>query len=323
MPADAEVPAVDPNEGAAPITEPDADEAEENPEDEGDGEDDGEGGDAAAAQQVDDDSEEVSHGGKTYRIPKELAPVLKDGMTSAEKATALAAQEAAHNEAVGRFQRDVVQQRASVKEIAQLIQIDAQIGEFNKLDWPRIEAEQPLEAQRLFREFTLLKEQGLSIYNGLVAKQQQAEVTAQTQFRERSVQTQAVLAREIPNWNDSAKQMTWDYGLKAGLSADEIGKTTDARLIKILHKAALWDAHESKSKAGVTVRRTVTPAQAAAAATPAAAAVQPVTTVNARRAPAPNIPRDSDTPEIWLKKRNAQLRRRMGAGRVNGVPISR
>jgi len=242
-----------------------------------------------------DDSEEVEYEGNKYKVPKAIAPALlrqadytKKTQEVAEIRRAAEAEKARIVEEQKAFQEDR-------QEHVQAYALWQQLEQFKNVNWGQLDSEDPLQAQQLFRQYTMLRDAHRDIVGKLSAKQQQRQSVSAAEQAKLRDQTRAALAREIPNWSPKAEQELTDYALKHGYKAEEVKAAldSDARPFRFLHKALLWDQHVEKTRKAATQ-----PAPA-----------EPVKPVGSSRS-VPQGLHDKLSIDEWMKRRTAELKRR-------------
>lgn len=191
-------------------------------------------------------------------------------------------------------------QHASNEELgaaAQAMSIAQQLDAYSRVDWDAWEAEDPFEAQRGFRQFQQLRDahgQALGRMNQL----RNARVSAaQQEAAKRAEQTAAALAKEIPDWSPAVEAQVADFGMKAfGFTADEMADMKiDPRIAKAFHRLHTLEEQAKKTnKAQGHV---------------AAQAAKPAAKVGGNAAP-PTGPVDRLSTDEWMRRRNAQARKR-------------
>lgn len=72
-------------------------------------------------------------------------------------------------------------------------------------------------------------------FEGVVSKRRQAAQAEQA--KEATVE----LAKDIPNWSDKLYGDIMQYGIEQGLDANDVAQITNAKVIKLLHKAMVAD----------------------------------------------------------------------------------
>jgi hypothetical protein len=247
-----------------------------------------------------EETTEVDYEGKKYVLPKEL----KDALLRQADYTKKTQETAETRKSLETDRESLGQQRKALEDhivdVGRLMSVDERLAHYDKIDWKAWSAQAPQDAQSAWFE----KEQLRQNRDALAGKlHQEWQTKSEAQQRESAKQIadgQAVLAREIPNWSPQLANELAQYGKSIGLSDKRLSGIVEPAEVKILHKARMYDQLVAK--------------QRAATGQPAVQA-QPVSQVGARRSPASNEPKDSDSADVWMKKRNAQLAKRNGAQR--------
>lgn len=297
-----EIPATSDKEAA-----PDVDEAQDTAGDEG-GEDDGlleaisdDDGDAGDDQSAADaEWAEVEINGKTYKVPADL----KDGYLmqgdytrkTQEVAEARKALEAERQQ----FQQQAQLQQQMFDDAATVRSIEQQLQQLDQTDWDSLSYDDPVEFQRKQWQRNQLIEQRNNTIGRINQAQQHALAQQQQDVAKRRQEGLQQLAKEIPGWSNETAKAIAEYAIGAGYSKDEVSNVLDPRDVKILDKARRYDELVAKSKA----RKKKPVAEA-----------EPVPSSKGRSTQRSNQPTSRDSTADWIRKRNAQLAKRRGAGR--------
>lgn len=247
-----------------------------------------------------DETEEVEYEGKKYLLPKEL----KDAVLRQADYTRKTQEVAEARKAVETDRGSFAQQQQALEEhivgVGRLMSIDERLAQYDKVDWKTWSNQDAQAAQTAWFEKEQLRQNRDQLAGKLHQEWQTKTEAQQRETAKQIADGQAVLAKEIPNWSpDLAKELA-QYGKSQGLSDKRLSAMAEPAEVKILHKARMYDQLVAK--------------QRAAAGKPAVVA-QPVPQVGARRSPPSNEPRDADSADVWMKKRNAQIARREAAER--------
>ncbi|MCP4386306.1 MAG: hypothetical protein GY798_33675 [Hyphomicrobiales bacterium] len=244
--------------------------------------------------------DEIEYAGKRYAIPKEL----KDGfMMQADytrKTQEVATTRKELEERQQAFEQAIAARQESLTDQATITNIDGTLAQYQKVDWAQYQQEDPTAAEGHWRQFQTLKGQRQQLADKISQSEQLRARKAQQETAKRVEETQQVLQRDIKGWGpDLAKKLT-DFGLSQGFTQQQlIALNTDARAIRVLHKAYQADQLLNKRKKG---RR----------GTGGKGTIKPLEMVSGKRSrpPASAQPSDRDSDAAWMKKRNAQLRKR-------------
>ena len=139
----------------------------------------------------------------------------------------------------------------------QALLLETAAPELKDVNWNDLAANNPFEYVRLRNRADQIT-QALSQIQGkhkeLTAKQQAEQETARKTAATKAVET---LQADIPGWNDTLYQSIMKSGEKYGYKAEEVATWTDARAIKLLHKAHLYDQMQADKKAPPTDKKVV------------------------------------------------------------------
>jgi hypothetical protein len=214
-------------------SEVDEDQSEETAEDEADGE-------------VAEELEEVEFEGVAAKVPPKIAEVLKKA-ESLQKDYTQKTQEVAETRKAVEDKSQYLQARETIlqhafKEAAEVESINAQLQQFDSLDWNALFNEDGQRAMQLsFARQQLQNKlaQSQGKLNQVIAKAQQAQAE---HLQKQTEIGRAELQRRLGKASEADLQATWKQGLDLGFSEKEMKGSTDPRLMHALYKAAKWDA---------------------------------------------------------------------------------
>lgn len=270
-----------------------------------------------SATQEDDDIE-LDVDGVKFKVPKAAQSAFLKNADYTQKTQALAQERAqveaerkAIADAKAEADRRAEVQRESIKDHAALLNLDAQLEEFGKVDWDRVDADDLANgtnnANRWMRQWQLLKDQrqelAAKVDGAERQRLQQDSEAAETEKREAAklrAEGAAVLAREIPNWGPDLAGKLVEFGQTVGFTYQELDQVNDPRLIKLLHRvyqADLKDKQASKTQAVIKAQAT-----------------QPAATVPAASAPATRDLGAARSTDEWMRRREAQLAKKRSGG---------
>lgn len=198
-------------------------------------------------------------------------------------------------------ERATVQQQAKLYQehlgvVADLVSMDKQIAQFKQVDWDALADADPVQAQKLDRQYRTLTETRQTRLNDLGQLQQRHALEQQQTTAKQIEQAADVLRREVPNWSPERDVKLREYAVKQGVPADGLRDliVKAPQLGKILHKAELYDQLLSK--------RVAKPKPEAQEA--------PVTRINATRATATTDPATMSDKQFaeWRQRQIAQRR---------------
>lgn len=237
--------------------------------------------------------EEIEWDGRKAKIPA----FMKDGFLRqadyTQKTQALAEERKALQ-----TERATIQQatNAEIAALASVQGIEAELARYSDIDWDTWYNQDPQAAQVAESRFNRLTRQRGEVLNQFTQLRQQRTIQEQQETARLVEEGRKVLARDIAGWDDNLARELLDTGVKEyGFARDEIEDFTDPRMVKVLHDAHQWRKAQSKQKAV----QNHTAAQQA----------KPAARVKARTAPATGLD-DRLSADEWVKRRNAQLRKR-------------
>ncbi len=162
---------------------------------------------------------------------------------------------------VQQFQQ--VQQMSN--EIGQLTNIDAQLGQYQKVDWQALRETDPLSYSTHLAEYNDLRSRRGEVVQGIGQMQQQ-------QFAQQTQEAQAHLQKVIPGFGKEHLSQMKEFGIKHGFQPAELANVSDKRMLEVLYKASQYDAMQAKTQQAVkAVAALPTKASKAAPASPPAA----------------------------------------------------
>jgi hypothetical protein len=233
--------------------------------------------DAASQEQTEED-EEIEIGGKKVAMPKSIAAEIKAGtMRNADytqKTQAVAAERKAVEAEREQVRQQAAQHQQFIKEVAKVTALDDQLEEFKKVDWQGLSREDPALAQQLRFQYDDLQQKRNEAAQAVTHKQHEHALAEQQTTAKQVQEAEAYVQREIPGWTQERATKVQAFAAAEGLKLDASTARVliqNPALLKIMHKAELFDQLEKKQKSKPT--------------TPAAPPA-PVTRVGASRATA-------------------------------------
>lgn len=198
-------------------------------------------------QSASDDEFEIVHNGAQVKLSREKTIELaRQGFDYTQKTQKLAEDGKALQEQWKRVQQVEQMQNALAPELAQVKAVEAQLRQYQNVDWVQLATDNPLEYPKYRAQYDQL----VNAYQSTVGQYQQkaqvvqqhkAQVTSQivTQQREK-------LLEKLPTWRDQAKyqqgaEEVRSYLLKEGLDAQTVDGLTDAISVTVAWKAAQYD----------------------------------------------------------------------------------
>jgi hypothetical protein len=147
------------------------------------------------------------------------------------------------------FQKAAQLHQQYLEEVADVRMIDKRLSQFSQVNWQQLTDQDPVQALKLHTEFTQLQAQKGQLVNALTQKQQQAQHMQQRETAKQLMEARQVLERDIKGWSPELAGKLMDFGLKQGFPADAMQNITQPAIVKMLHKAYLFDQLETQRKA--------------------------------------------------------------------------
>jgi len=239
-----------------------------------------------------DDTAEIEHEGQTYRVPNALKGAFLAHADHARKTQDLGDRDAS-------LKQQAQTHAEHVNGIGRLLAYDDMLARYEQLDWQSLRAGHPFEAQTLWSQYVSLKNQKAAAATELQAKLLHWQQTSEADAAKRR-ECQSILSRDIKGWSPELYGKVQDFGMREfGFTPQEVASVTDARLIKVLHRAMIGE--EAIKKA------------AAEARTARQQGLKPVPQVGSSAAATRWSPSDPASDKVstaeWMKRRTEELRK--------------
>jgi hypothetical protein len=194
---------------------------------------------------IEEEDDEVEINGKKFALPKSAAEKLKaERLMHADytrKTQEIAeTRKSIEQEREGFRQQAQAQQQYAV-ELSEVIAIDKQLDEFSKLDWNAIIDNDPTGALKLQQQQRDLQQQRNAAAQNITQKQYQMQLQEQQEVAKSLQEGNAILTRDIKGWSPELGAKLIEYGSQIGFKKERLAGITDPSVVKLLHKAYLYD----------------------------------------------------------------------------------
>jgi len=140
-------------------------------------------------------------------------------------------------------QESMLQERAAlqsalIKDFAKITSVDESIEQFNSVDWNALTDSDPVQAQKLFYQFSQLTNQRNKLVAELNQKQEFMAQQQQAQHRELLEKGVEQLKRDIPDWSAERAKELRDTGKAIGFTEQELSSVVDPRMVRVLWEAS-------------------------------------------------------------------------------------
>ena len=194
--------------------------------------------------------------------------------------------------------------RDNIGDYGELAHTDKLLENFRKVDFQKLQQDDPDQASQLGFQFQMLRDTRQQIVDRISKREYDARVTAEHErdntMREhanRRDQLKASLARDIPNYSPELHGKMDETAIRHGFTQAELDSVTDPKMMRMLHLAHLGEQVLQRKRAATTQ--------------PAPKPVKPVPKVSGGQTPTTG-PTDKQSTEAWMRSRTQQLKRDTG-----------
>jgi hypothetical protein len=208
---------------------------------------------------------ETTYKGDDGKDITEKLPVkaLREGFMRQKDYQRKTAELARQREAQGETLRQAVESertgyQTQLQQLQNLV-IEAVAPELKDVNWNDLAANNPLEYVKVRNRADQVAQtlaQLQAKQKELSEKQSQEQAAAKQKLAVKAVE---ILQNDIPGWNDQLYQSLMKAGESYGYKPEEVGSWVDARAIKLLHKAHLYDQLQAEKKQPAPDKKVVTP----------------------------------------------------------------
>jgi len=228
----------------------------------------------AAQQAVEDEIEEEFEGIKARGKKEAIEKLKSERLMQADytrKTQEVADNRKSFEQEREAFVRNAQMQQQYLDEVAEVRTIDRRLAQFAQVNWPALTDQDPVQALKLHTEFTQLQAAKGQLVNALTQKQQQASHMQQRETAKQLMEARQTLERDIKGWSPELAGKLAEFGIKQGFPPEAMDKITNPAIVKLLHKAFMFDQLEQtrKAKPPATPANPVTRISGASAATTA------------------------------------------------------
>lgn len=273
-------------------------EAEEAEADEVDDAEEGDDEEAKEAEEVEAELFELTlDDGTKLEVPQSARDAFMKNADYTQKTQSLSEQRKALEADRQRFQQAIKMQTQFTEADSAVRVIDSQLAQYDGIDWNTWGQQDPASAQQAQIQLGALREQRGQAVQELQRLQAEAQQAESREIARQTEENRQKVVTAVADWSPDTERAIFDYGLKNGLSESQLASTNyDPAVLSILNKARLFDELQQ--------RQTAKPKKKAEP-------VPKAEKVRAKKSSNRSVPSDSDSTEAWLKKRNAQIAKRM------------
>lgn len=212
----------------------------------------GEGVEGEAAEGAEPEAKfaQIEFNGKMYDVPEELKSgfMMHGDYTKKTQEVAEMRRGAEVLQADARANFNVSQEVLQAR--AHLLNIDAQLMQFQNVNWRQFEAEDPIGAMSAHREFQDVQAARNELASQLDQHQQQVSEQAEQETANRLRETREFAEKNISGWNEEMdKKIVGFASGELGLKIEMLANAISPNLYRTLHLA--WIGHQAIQRASV------------------------------------------------------------------------
>lgn len=224
-----------PDEEVQEEAQPEAEATEEAPEEAS------EDGEAETEEETIEPVEVINIDGEEYEVPAPLKDAFMREQDYRKKTMELATQRRMLDEQVQITQQQAQFQQQFNEQIGVISTIDAQIKQYESVDWAALQENDPLQFVALKEKYRDLKDARNYYTNDLNQKQQQAAIQSQQHYAKLKEQGLRDLQNSIKGWSEERAREIKNFGVETyGFQETELASIIDPRMVKVLHDAYLY-----------------------------------------------------------------------------------
>ena len=200
-----------------------------------------EGGEAEPEAEAEIPAEVITIDGEDYEVPAPLKDAFMRQQDYTKKTSELASQRRALEEQIQITQQQAQFQQQFNEQIGVISNIDAQIKQYEAIDWQTLQTNDPVQFVALKEQYRDLKDTRNYYTNDLNQKQQQSALQAQQHYAKLKEQGVKDLQNSIKGWGEERAREIRNFGMESyGFLETELSSIIDPRMVKVLHDAYLY-----------------------------------------------------------------------------------
>jgi len=246
-------------------------------------------------QPITEETDEVEHEGRRYRVPKALKAAFMMNADYTRKTQEVAEQRRALDERHVALNQQALSHAEQLSDAGRILAYGEALATYEKTDWARMRQLNPQAAQDHWLQYMQLKEGRDRAAIELQQRMNQRAFDQQRVAAKQIEDSRVVLQRDIKDWSPELAGKLMEFGAREfGFTPHEVQTVTDPRLIRLLHRAFIGDQAIKKAAASQKLA--------------SSDGLKPVPRVGSRSA-ASSGPSDRQSTDAWMKARNQQLRK--------------
>ena len=147
-------------------------------------------------------------------------------------------------------------QELVLEDVSQLRSLDAQLEQYQRIDWSTAYDTDPFNAMKLKEQRDQLREVRSAKLQEITGKHQQFQQSQAQAAQQMLAAESAALFAKLPEWRNSDNRTKEQQKIRAslenaGFNPGEIDGVIDHRMLLVARKAAMWDELQSGKKAKI------------------------------------------------------------------------
>ncbi len=210
---------------------------------------------------------EYEHNGEKFKLPVALKEVTEAHLRHQDY-TKKTMEVSDSKKSVELQLKTIAQQQAMNKALApkfdELKALEAEVKQYEGVDWNALMAQDMLSAQQHLMRFQLLNQKKQTAKANLDSEASQFFRVIHDTQENLKTENEKVLARDVKGWNAELKKSLADAGKTYGFSDGELSETFDARVWKMMNDAHQWQKLQASKPAAIAAaaQKTVKPTAA-------------------------------------------------------------
>lgn len=194
-----------------------------------------------------DELVEVEIEGKTYKVPPELQKGYLRQQDYSRRMNEVSEKEKAYTQRIEVADKLVEGAEKYAAALAEVNQIDAEIKQFDDVNWQQLESQDPSRASLMAVKLMRLQQARQNAVEKANKVDREIADAKQKTIESKREEMDKVLRKELKGWGDELGTQITRYALETGWTREQLASLTDAQVVIALDKARRFDALQ-KSK---------------------------------------------------------------------------
>lgn len=200
----------------------------------------------AAAQQAEDDLEDVEWEGRTFKAPKGVKDGILRNADYTQKTQSLSADRKALAARLAEVEQQAEVTEAELRDRAVKLQIDGQLEQYKNVDWVALWRNDPVAAGEHQARYQQLQQAAQDTDASLKAKQAERTQKAERELATRVEETLNYASKKIPNFKPEMITPIVEFAEKLGIPEDTIKRNWSPTFFEVLRLAHIGNVSLQK-----------------------------------------------------------------------------